>query len=346
MNASQILLDCGKVFLGNAPPGAPATQAAKVNEISQAASREGMLGLVAHVLSPSDLAAGQLLRQEALRNLIWTAEIARIDRGFQRVGLEAMVLKGGAMLSLLYQDALAVRFLSDLDLLVRPEDLAKAGQTLRGLGYRGDGSGFLHRELGLAVDLHHEPFVRLPGAFGFSPARIWSDSCPLDPARYGALRAMCAEDSFLYACVHALKHGYSKAMWIIDLALMSRLVDPQLLWSRAVQSRCERAVFYALVLCEAMFKEPLDARFHFAFLRLNFLERKYLDGVALRRMAPDLGKLVMVFSVPGWSSRLALLWSLLSPRGSGLGWLQRLSELRSKLARVITARRAPNIDQP
>lgn len=74
-------------------------------------------------------------RHNAARNLLLSSELCRVVEALSAARVEAVAYKGPALALQAYGD-LKLRSFVDLDLLVRPEDAARASFLLEGLGYR------------------------------------------------------------------------------------------------------------------------------------------------------------------------------------------------------------------
>ncbi len=138
--------------------------------------------------------------------------------GLGEQGIEVLPLKGPALALALYGDA-TLRSSDDLDLLVRRDDFPRAEAFLLRQGFLALGAlsehdrRFLRGDL--LVELHFE--LASPRYFPFRIDGIWSRSRPVD-FRGRPARAMSKEDLVLYLCCHGLKHGFSRLIWILDVA--------------------------------------------------------------------------------------------------------------------------------
>ncbi|MBH1964998.1 MAG: nucleotidyltransferase family protein [Comamonadaceae bacterium] len=75
-----------------------------------------------------------IYRYQWCRNQLMLAELRRVLHTLNLASIEVMLLKGAAMIEGYYEDP-ALRPMSDLDIMVRPENFEKASQILRGLEY-------------------------------------------------------------------------------------------------------------------------------------------------------------------------------------------------------------------
>jgi hypothetical protein len=137
---------------------------------------------------------------------------------FAGQGIEVMPIKGPALALALYNDS-ALRQSNDLDLLVRRDDFQASEALLFRSGFVALGPASEHDRVflreGLLVELHFEyPYPRF---FRFDIDGIWSRSQPAY-FRGKPSRTMSKNDLVLYLCAHGVKHGFSRLIWILDLA--------------------------------------------------------------------------------------------------------------------------------
>lgn len=146
------------------------------------------------------------------------AELDSLLLGFVGNGIEVLPLKGPALALALYGDV-ALRQSNDIDLLVRRDDFPRAEALLLGWDFTALGAPSEHDRRflrgGLLVELHFE--LASPRFFPFDINGIWSRSRRID-FRGKPARAMSNIDLVLYLCAHGLKHGFSRLIWILDLA--------------------------------------------------------------------------------------------------------------------------------
>jgi hypothetical protein len=138
------------------------------------------------------------------RNRELRDELAGAALALNRVGIEAVLLKGSLrLLDELYPDD-GWRMLRDLDLLLPEASLAKARRALADAGYETCGSrGEMRRREGLCqIDLHTELFI------GARDVRLLPAADVLNAARPAALgRARVGLPSVEHQLVHLIGHG-------------------------------------------------------------------------------------------------------------------------------------------
>jgi hypothetical protein len=109
--------------------------------VGEAADRQGVAPLLADWMAGLANSAGP--EAAALRDAYWVnhfrnqvilAEQARVERAADAAGIETMPMKGASLATDYYQTP-ALRVMSDLDVLVRPQDLARLAAVMTGLNY-------------------------------------------------------------------------------------------------------------------------------------------------------------------------------------------------------------------
>jgi len=228
--------------------------------------------------APPEIAAGlrESFESAARFNLALAAELARLLKSCEQEGIAAVPLKGPALAAALYGN-LALRASSDLDLLIRPADLARVRRILAARGYRltsnlhwnSERACFRARERQvsfldaagiISVDVHWHP---MPAYFpdSFSPEEAWGSLQPVRMAGF-PVRALAPRHLLLYLCGHGGKHGWERLAWICDLARLIEL-DPELDWEAAMgearRARTGRMLATGLLLASDLLGKNLPA---------------------------------------------------------------------------------------
>ncbi len=224
--------------------------------VVRAAAIHGILPLVARHLASSDrplapaAVAAELRRRHAAsaqQGLALTAALVEALRALAEAGIEAVPFKGPLLAAAVYGDV-GLRPFRDVDILVRPSELAAAVAALRPLGWEVlPGQGRLSSRLRCAWvsdlllargDALLELHWRLTQPF-FGIADTLDDlRADLAPAAIGgAATATLAPDALLlYLCVHGATHRWARLGWICDVAELlcaGAPEDPEALWRRA-----------------------------------------------------------------------------------------------------------------
>jgi hypothetical protein len=145
---------------------------------------------------------------------------------FAEHGIDVLPLKGPSLSKRLYKSE-TMRQSNDLDLLVRQKDYARAESLLLTLGFAVSSDKddyhrrFIRNEA--VVELHFG--ISSPRYFPFDLEGVWSRS------RAGSfmgrpMRVMSDDDLALYLCLHGIKHGFSRLIWILDFTYALRAMQP------------------------------------------------------------------------------------------------------------------------
>ena len=248
-----------------------------------AAQRHSVLPLVYRALGQHSGVPGltrevleSLLRENARRSLFLTAELLRLLESFSQQGISLLPYKGPTLAQSLYGD-IALRSFSDLDLLVRIDDVQRATDALQTLGYSADPPvSPVRRSAHLAL-ASEQMFRRTAGAalvelqWRVAPA-YFSVDFDLDWFWRTAVHvslgerpvpALASEALLLVLSVHGAKHYWESLVWIADIAQLLRKYpdwDWDSVLSTARSLGIERLLFLALALAEKVLAvSPPDA---------------------------------------------------------------------------------------
>lgn len=210
------------------------------------------------------------LTESSARHLLMSRELGRVLRQFAAEGVAVIPLKGSILSETLYLHP-ALRPFSDLDLLIRPEDLLRADALLLGLGCRRvaddhswsfdiayDQATLYEGAKGIRLDLHwslvNDPRYAWNHREGLS---VWDRAIRIPVAGEAAL-GLCPEDLLLYQAVHlAIHHSLAGFLWYWDLALIldrwGDTLDWETVTARAIHWRIQTALFFALRGLERFF---------------------------------------------------------------------------------------------
>ncbi len=219
------------------------------------ACRLGLAGLVLDAVQRNDLpidAAQRRCLERSARcvrhaNLHLLDRLAAIAEAFNERGIEPILLKGAALNLTLYPH-LALRPMSDLDLLIRPGEIDAAAATLEQLGYQ-RGPGLVRRDFfpryhyevefsstelsPVRVDLHVRPFRPMRYSQTVPEDFLWRRSRVLDLS--GALvRVALDEEQFIQLAVHSACHGHERLIWLYDICRLIESGEGRLDWERVV----------------------------------------------------------------------------------------------------------------
>jgi len=151
-------------------------------------------------------------RSAAQRALRLQAELSAVGKLLHAAGIPVIVLKGGHLANVVYEDA-GLRWMGDLDLLVPRTETMRALETLHEAGFRPHREASLDTAFaehhhatpmtraGCTIELHWSP-VPPSEPFGVDADGLWRRSRPLGELPT-TLRVLSIADLLVHLCVHA-----------------------------------------------------------------------------------------------------------------------------------------------
>jgi putative nucleotidyltransferase-like protein len=232
-------------------------------QVVEAACRQGIAALVYHTFQRQDLMAlvphpareglQAFYYTNALRNRLLYQDLSQVLTALRALPSATIVLKGAALAETVYPQR-ALRPMSDVDLLVREDDLSRVEDALLALDYRFlDGgqskayyrahhyhltyvkSASTFQEMHVEVHWHLD---RQRPAFAIDIVGFWHRAVPATIAGVDTL-VLSPEDVLLHLCLHTCKHKFTffglRALG--DIAATLQQYGPHMAW----QSFCMRA---------------------------------------------------------------------------------------------------------
>jgi hypothetical protein len=202
-------------------PSAPPTELrqADLDAIEPLLNRSGAAGLAWWRLrgsslgnAPSSALLQQAYRYQALQAEVHENGIRRLFRCFGERSIPAIVAKGWAV-ARHYPD-MALRPYGDIDVLVAPQDFAAAQDITRSPELRP-----------FFFDLHYR-FVDLHGR-SFEELHARSEVVTLGNDRISVLGV---EDHLALLCMHFLRHGGYRPIWLCDIAATAEALPEKFNW--------------------------------------------------------------------------------------------------------------------
>ncbi len=210
-------------------------------------------------------------RANARRSIRLDRELVAVLQSLNAAGVEAIALKGPTLAHLAYGEE-PLREFADLDILVRPRDVAKAGRALLSRGYNPDidlagpqlslalrstkEQGF-DREDGDRVELHWRLTPpQMPPLMDFDS--LWERRTEVNILGH-AVPAPRPEDLLLYLIVHGGKHAWSSLNWLVDVARLmeeEKEIEWNVLMERARAMRSLRMLRLGLILSVDLLGAP------------------------------------------------------------------------------------------
>ena len=202
-------------------------------EVLASAFWHGIAPLLYHNLK--NISKGHCIPQEVMdqlrtayhgnlaRNMYLYAELKRILETFCDKGVKVIVLKGAALAKTVYGD-IGLRQMSDVDLLVKKEDLPCAEKIMSGLDYRFQGDmppewyrenhqhiSYVNSEKNIPVEIHwhiarkaHPLRIRIINDI---IERWWEEAKTIEFSG-SKVQILSPEDLITHLCLHFLKHRF------------------------------------------------------------------------------------------------------------------------------------------
>jgi hypothetical protein len=263
---------------------------------------------------------------EALqRESVYKALLQQLGQLGHKRQVDFILFKGGALLYDIYPAG--ARSLTDLDVLVRPEQMQSAEELLVSAGYRRMRNFSVFSKGDWTIDLHDNPLNQLRSVWQPDLDELWKNSTILS-SETGPLRRLALEDEYAVVLAHATKHGFSKARWLVDIALLARAADKVKLRNLLNRSPVlAKFHHYAARLLEKIFACQLPEGLA-PVQKFNLLDKLFLKKVQQRKAGENFGMLIPASTIPGWLAKLKYVDALLFPQGHT--W-ERLGQINHKL---------------
>jgi len=244
--------------------------------------------------------------QSNVQQSLWlTAELFNLLDLFAVHGINAIPFKGPVLAASVYRD-LSLRPFSDLDLLVNPNDLLKAGDLLASLGYQPTADNdvaserdpdpedvayvgpkfyvFVHPDHGTRVDLQWRVTQRY---FSFS-LEEYHGSGRLVPVMVAgrSVLTFAPMDLLFILCAHGAKHQWEKMKWICDVAELVRAERDKIDWGKLQQEASRQGVRRMLSLGLLLARDLLGAELPVEVSKA--VERNLGGGLVVSRIVSKL----------------------------------------------------------
>jgi hypothetical protein len=207
-----------------------------LNEIAELLMRSGAGGLAWCKVRHSELNTDvtdrfhQVYRLQSLQAALHHRSLKRIIPLLRDIGVEPMLVKGWSI-ARMYPEV-AMRPYCDLDLCVSPDEYRKASEALKDIEAHGTNVD-LHEGFGKFYDDRTEDI--------FASSRL----VKLDDIH---VRVLCAEDNVRYLCMHLLRHGAVRPLWLCDIAVALESRTSEFDWDRCLAGSRREADWVACAI--------------------------------------------------------------------------------------------------
>ena len=268
----------------------------------------------------------------ALRNVRMMHLLERLAGKFNEANIPLMLLKGAALNLTAYRHP-DERAMSDLDILVKPDDAKRALEILEGEGGLRRGELFqddffprfyfeteyvIGSVFPVTIDVHVRPFGLLRYSRLVDDDAFWQRARQV---RMGGATVFLpsAEDMLIHLTVHSTFHRCSQPKWIADIERWLRLYGDALDWGRFLlnveRMGLARAVAPSLLEAERQFGPlcPPTVRRRLASIRVSWRDRLAVRCALGDSPNPVVQGLVNLLTTPGVGFVLAYVRALLIP---------------------------------
>lgn len=278
------------------------------------------------------------IRQNTIRCLILTAELAKILGLFASAKILAIPYKGPVVAAQAYGDV-ALREFEDLDIILRQRDLPQAHEILASLGYRAKFPWILadaaknsfvpgeynYRDLSrqIMVELHTERTLR---HFPHPPdiAELAKNLAPVNLAGQ-EVRTFTPEVTLVMLCIHGSKDFWERFSWIVDVSELVQ-AHPALDWHEiaalADSLETRRMLHVGLLLAHDLLAAPLPVEI-LAMLRKDLVAESLAGEVIRRHLKKEYPRLDA-------AGRFHFRRRILTQKSAGFRYALRLSTVPSE----------------
>jgi hypothetical protein len=215
-------------------------------------------------------------KQTVFKSLMQTGELIRINRLFKAHDIDMIALKGVTLSQRLYGSP-HVRTSSDIDVLIRPENLATADKLLAGLGYRDRQNVMAHlterQRAAMLIGSHNVGYSNRENRQYLEVhwrSRLWSrDDMETFWRRRQEMLLLeealgCPDDAtlLLFLCDHGARHWWVRLKWLGDVATMladGGLQDWDAVMTLADRLGLHRVFAQAALLVHGLYGLPLPS---------------------------------------------------------------------------------------
>ncbi len=231
----------------------PINEVLKVQKnFSQLLNEHHLSGLFYQFFNNSQLPieCQQQYKKQWIHNSLILEEIAEINVVALKYNTTSAMLKGAHLLGEIYTD-LGSRFLSDLDLLINPNDKVNFEKVLYECGYvnrfeeKFHGNHFKSdwfKLVGLVeinLELHTQLFFHLD-----------QEHWDLKPSYLSQFYKLSDEDLVIHLCGHlAFQHNFLKLFWLFDLYFLLNQKKDKLNWAIIKSKSKDKQLYRSIQMC-------------------------------------------------------------------------------------------------
>ena len=255
-------------------------------------------------------------------NLQIHSVLQELDDALTGTGIIGILWKGAAFIYDVYP-GMGLRPMDDIDILIQQQHLGKFTNLIRRLGFVPRQAYPLtwHRHE-IVLDLHPDVVHgdRIASRLAALPITADTMAQEIRPlADFKCLVTLSPRDALITLAIHALKHGFSKDIWLMDaLYLLNQypetIIQPDKLLQRALDLRASYPL-YVLFSLLRMWPQNLDYKllYHLHPPRFGFFFRHFVQSFAKAQPIPHAGELFYLLMMDSYSKKIAFLLETMFP---------------------------------
>ena len=308
------------------------------DHVATLAEMEGVTGLLYYHLNklnvsnhiPEDVF--QLLQSRYSRIKQHTLDILKetetLSLVLEKNGIQVAALQGLSLINTIYNDP-GWRPLGDVDLMVKQEHKQPLKKCLYKSGYMPAHPAYpdllLKNDIWIDIHTHLLNVERIHARRYLFPqdlSAMWERAIPFFRQSNGLLR-LDPYDNIIALAAHALKHNYSRLIWLVDLhESILKWTNNRLGWENITEKtkfwQQKKIVLYALLVLEAFFdlNIPVWIKQELGIDRLAAIE-KYLIRLRIKGFSSTLlCHLLLLMNIQSLAAKLAFVKETIFPKNA------------------------------
>lgn len=224
----------------------------------------------------------------ARRNMLMSAELIKITNLLKEHSIKSLAFKGPALSQMAYGD-ITLRQYSDLDILIRKEDIYKIETLLKIHGYKrlltltpiqesirlkyAQDISFIHPEKGIHIEMHWSLLnINYPIHVGLK--NFWKETQEVKLNSH-TISTFSTENLIIYLAIHGSKHLWERIEWVkdIDLLIQKQEINWKKLIEKVQGTGFENMVYLGLHLNVILFKTSLPESIHLEIKKCQPIEQ-------------------------------------------------------------------------
>lgn len=203
----------------------------------------------------------EIYYQNSVRNIFMVRETGKVLESFKKEGIESIILKGVFLAEKIYRN-IALREMTDVDILIRRKDVKKANRILNSLGYPtpkyyedllkiSSSLNTLMYKGNIRIHLHWH-LINSTWPLNFlveeiSIERIFEYAKPIKVDTLDTL-TLSNEHLLIYLCYHLFNHSFDRLLLLVDILglLNSYSIDWNFVIEEAERFKLSFILYYVL----------------------------------------------------------------------------------------------------